>query len=172
MREAAEVSDAARGLSNWLIVVRGLLRMRRVRVRVMGKILKSCRCQYIHLHHRYYQSFNQSNQSLPKDWIGCLCKSLRDWIGCSMQSNKKLQFLLIVDYPALHPRANSRAIFLDATDILFIPKGTPTAIFIFEDSLLQSSTIRNRAHSVQLRAYELVKGLEEILAMPASLVRL
>lgn len=72
----------------------------------------------------------------------------------------------------LHPRANSRAIFLDATDILFIPKGTPTAVFTFEDSLLQSGTIRNRAHSVQLRAHELVEGLEEILAMPASLVRL
>ena len=72
----------------------------------------------------------------------------------------------------LHPRANSRAIFLDATDILFVPKGTPTAIFTFEDSLLQSGTIRNRAHSVQLRAHELVEGLEEILAMPASLVRL
>jgi hypothetical protein len=72
----------------------------------------------------------------------------------------------------LHPRANSRAIFLDATDILFIPKGTPAAVFTFEDSLLQSGTIRNRAHSVQLRAHELVGVLEEILAMPASLVRL
>jgi len=72
----------------------------------------------------------------------------------------------------LHPRATSRVIFLDANDIFFVPKGTPTAIFTFEDSLLQSGTIRNRAHDVQLRADELVEGLEEILAMPASLVRL
>ena len=72
----------------------------------------------------------------------------------------------------LHPRANSRAIFLDATDILFIPRGTPTAIFTFEDSLLQSGTICNRARGAQLRADELVKGMEEILAMPASMIRL
>ena len=72
---------------------------------------------------------------------------------------------------AFHPQGNSRAIFLEATDILFIPQGTPSAVFTFEDSLLQSGTIRDCSYNVQLRADELVEGLGEIMAIPGSLVR-